>query len=159
MAEKWTKTSAVPPSGVMKPKPFSPLNHFTVPCAMFSPDGCTYRRRKVTITGSLGRRGPPTPDARWTRVRGRPRTRERRLQPRPTISGSAPKASQAALGRLDDVGEEHRPGHRPDAARHGSDPARDVVDVGGDVADEPGALPLDHAGDPDVQHHGSRFHH
>src|SRR4051795_508237 len=34
MDEKWTKTSAAPPSGVMKPKPFSPLNHFTVPCAM-----------------------------------------------------------------------------------------------------------------------------
>jgi hypothetical protein len=28
----------LPSSGVMKPKPFSPLNHFTVPCAMtFSP--------------------------------------------------------------------------------------------------------------------------
>src|SRR5918994_2807250 len=35
MAEKWTKTSAPPPSWAMKPKPFSPLNHFTVPCAMY----------------------------------------------------------------------------------------------------------------------------
>jgi hypothetical protein len=30
-ALKWTKTSAPPPSGVMKPYPFSSLNHFTVP--------------------------------------------------------------------------------------------------------------------------------
>src|SRR3954471_5284418 len=141
MAEKWTKTSAGPPSGVMKPKPFSPLNHFTVPCAMFSPDGCTYRRRKVTITGSLGRRGPHTPDARWIRVRGRPRTRERRLQPPPTISGSAAKASPAAFRRLDDVGEEHRAGHGPDATGHRSDPAGDLEHVGRDVPDEPGALP------------------
>src|SRR3954467_15097945 len=33
IALKWTKTSAPPPSWVMKPKPFSPLNHFTVPVA------------------------------------------------------------------------------------------------------------------------------
>src|SRR5512144_3302204 len=34
MDEKWTKTSVEPPSGVMNPNPFSPLNHFTVPCAI-----------------------------------------------------------------------------------------------------------------------------
>src|SRR6266516_6926150 len=34
MAEKWTNTSAPPPSGEMKPKPFSLLNHFTVPCVI-----------------------------------------------------------------------------------------------------------------------------
>src|SRR6478735_6900875 len=33
MAEKCTKTSAPPPSCSMKPKPFSLLNHFTVPVA------------------------------------------------------------------------------------------------------------------------------
>src|ERR687885_1195118 len=70
MAEKWTKTSAVPPSGVMKPKPFSPLNHFTVPCAMFSPVDVPDRRRKVTNAGLLGRRGPHTPDARWNESAG-----------------------------------------------------------------------------------------
>src|SRR5258707_11845617 len=34
IAEWWTKTSAVPSSGAMKPKPLSGLNHFTVPCAI-----------------------------------------------------------------------------------------------------------------------------
>src|SRR3954467_5956908 len=34
IAEKCTKTSGPPPSCSMKPKPFSALNHFTVPCAM-----------------------------------------------------------------------------------------------------------------------------
>jgi hypothetical protein len=29
-----TKTSLLPSSGWMKPKPFWPLNHFTVPCVM-----------------------------------------------------------------------------------------------------------------------------
>jgi hypothetical protein len=33
------ETSLRPPSGVMKPKPFSPLNHFTVPSGMFPPGG------------------------------------------------------------------------------------------------------------------------
>ena len=33
--EKWTKTSFDPSSGVIKPKPLSPLNHFTVPCAIY----------------------------------------------------------------------------------------------------------------------------
>src|SRR3954454_2520486 len=31
MAEKWQKTSQPPPSCSMEPKPFSGLNHFTVP--------------------------------------------------------------------------------------------------------------------------------
>ena len=31
IAEKWTKTSSPPPSCAMKPKPFSALNHLTVP--------------------------------------------------------------------------------------------------------------------------------
>ncbi len=31
IAEKWQKTSAPPPSCSMKPKPFSALNHYTVP--------------------------------------------------------------------------------------------------------------------------------
>lgn len=31
MARKWTKRSAEPFSGVMKPYPFSSLNHLTVP--------------------------------------------------------------------------------------------------------------------------------
>src|SRR4029077_17245276 len=34
IAEWCTKTSALPSSGLMKPKPLSVLNHFTVPCAI-----------------------------------------------------------------------------------------------------------------------------
>ena len=34
MAEKWTNASLPPSSGVMKPKPFSSLNHFTTPVAI-----------------------------------------------------------------------------------------------------------------------------
>src|SRR5262247_1223606 len=34
MAEKWAKRSLPPSSGVMNPKPFASLNHFTLPVAM-----------------------------------------------------------------------------------------------------------------------------
>src|ERR1700679_61151 len=37
IALKCTNTSGPPPSWVMKPKPFSPLNHFTVPVAIDDP--------------------------------------------------------------------------------------------------------------------------
>src|SRR6202042_3867753 len=37
IALKCTKTSGPPPSWVMKPKPFSPLNHFTEPVAIENP--------------------------------------------------------------------------------------------------------------------------
>src|SRR6266852_3851928 len=33
-ALKWTKTSLLPSAGVMNPKPFESLNHFTVPVAI-----------------------------------------------------------------------------------------------------------------------------
>src|SRR5215207_1362722 len=36
MAEWWTKRSLPWSSGAMKPKPFSSLNHFTVPVAIYS---------------------------------------------------------------------------------------------------------------------------
>ena len=32
IALKWTKRSSPPPDGVIKPKPFSSLNHLTTPC-------------------------------------------------------------------------------------------------------------------------------
>src|SRR4051794_13891952 len=35
IAEKWTNASLLPSSGVMNPKPFSSLNHFTTPVAIF----------------------------------------------------------------------------------------------------------------------------
>src|SRR5918911_253960 len=47
MDEKWTKTSAPPPSGLMKPKPFSPLNHFTVPEAMSAPSQAVERPHRA----------------------------------------------------------------------------------------------------------------
>src|SRR5437879_9508708 len=36
IAEKCANRSSPPPSGVMNPKPFASLNHFTVPVAIFS---------------------------------------------------------------------------------------------------------------------------
>jgi hypothetical protein len=39
-AEMWTKRSADPLSGVMKPKPLSELKNFTVPVATAAPLGC-----------------------------------------------------------------------------------------------------------------------
>src|SRR3954453_18371802 len=77
MAEKWTNTSAPPPSTVMKPKPLSALNHFTVPCAMLNspsenadpvkPGPMTVfeqRRREAALSedvpSAITRRHPPT---------------------------------------------------------------------------------------------------
>src|SRR5688572_10335761 len=72
IAEWWTKTSLEPSYGVMKPKPFASLNHFTLPLAM-----CTLlyfvngyrssakhpaaRRDWVAGTSILGVRSHPTP--------------------------------------------------------------------------------------------------
>src|SRR4029453_10990625 len=45
IAEKCAKRSSPPPSGVMKPKPFASLNHFTVPVAISEfPQDINYRR-------------------------------------------------------------------------------------------------------------------
>src|SRR5687768_1991750 len=46
MAEWWTKRSLPWSSGVMKPKPFSSLNHFTVPVAMWCSSGGSVRAAK-----------------------------------------------------------------------------------------------------------------
>src|SRR5947209_12767121 len=48
MAEKWTKTSALPSDGAMNPNPLSALNHLTVPCAIlaFLPGGAPTPRRR-----------------------------------------------------------------------------------------------------------------
>src|SRR3954447_12284254 len=54
MAEKCTKTSGPSPSCSMKPKPFSALNHLTVPCAM-PYSFCDERRgRVITASGCRG---------------------------------------------------------------------------------------------------------
>src|SRR4051794_2348810 len=47
MAERWTKTSALPSDGAMKPNPLSALNHLTVPCAIlaFLPGGAPLWQR------------------------------------------------------------------------------------------------------------------
>src|SRR5690606_14954657 len=50
IAEKWAKTSAPPSSGLMKPKPFSALNHFTVPVVMVSPSGSAARLAGAAAT-------------------------------------------------------------------------------------------------------------
>src|SRR3954452_22108638 len=42
--EKWTNASLPPSSGVMNPKPFSSLNHFTTPVAMTSTSSRTSMR-------------------------------------------------------------------------------------------------------------------
>src|SRR3954447_3327046 len=41
--EKWTKRSRPPPSGVIKPKPFSSENHLTVPVPTDDPTSTTRR--------------------------------------------------------------------------------------------------------------------
>src|SRR5919107_4400679 len=67
MAEEWTKTSW-PPSTAMKPKPFSALNHFTVPCATCAP---TFRAcgRPPHRPGRPGRALPPVEHERGTEPR------------------------------------------------------------------------------------------
>src|SRR3982750_2597208 len=91
MAEKWTNTSAPPPSTVMKPKPLSALNHFTVPCAMLNSPS-ENAGPPVHRDEALGRwlfsctqpfsedvlSAPPDPAARWARVRrnSTPRTQK-----------------------------------------------------------------------------------
>src|SRR3954451_19588285 len=65
MAEKWTKTSALPSDGAMNPKPLSALNHLTVPCAIlaFLPGGAP------PLDEEAGRRGASRQEAlstAWT---------------------------------------------------------------------------------------------
>src|SRR3954466_5389277 len=51
----WTKRSFEPSSGVMKPKPFSSLNHLTVPVAMFFLHGVCRAASAVEAQGNLVR--------------------------------------------------------------------------------------------------------
>src|SRR3954466_1861885 len=69
----WTKRSFEPSSGVMKPKPFSSLNHLTVPVAMFFLHGVFRAASAVGAQGNLVRAPallspdgccPPGPTAR-----------------------------------------------------------------------------------------------
>src|SRR5215475_8618056 len=62
MAEKCTNTSDPPPSTVMKPKPFSALNHLTVPCAMFLSFRKVYRPRALRATFGRFRAAAPFAD-------------------------------------------------------------------------------------------------
>src|SRR5215216_3420139 len=52
MPEWWTNRSRLPSSGVMKPKPLSSLNHFTVPVAILS--------RSSDVPGAAFGGGVPT---------------------------------------------------------------------------------------------------
>src|SRR5690348_3923375 len=53
MALKCTKRSLPPSSGVMKPYPFSALNHLTVPVAMFPSPPCQLRERARRCRGTI----------------------------------------------------------------------------------------------------------
>ena len=65
MAEKWTNASWPPSSGVMNPKPFSSLNHFTTPVAIC----CSTSRLAQCCTSRGARRaGYTSPTARGAGV-------------------------------------------------------------------------------------------
>src|SRR3954453_10633728 len=53
MAVWWTNRSRLPSSGVMKPKPFSSLNHFTVPVGMvlYPSSPCEPHTQRLVIGG------------------------------------------------------------------------------------------------------------
>src|SRR4029450_1622386 len=55
IAEKWTNTSSSP-SREMNPKPFSLLNHFTVPCSANVPS-CAWSGRSVARPARRAQRG------------------------------------------------------------------------------------------------------
>src|ERR1700730_1335950 len=66
MALKCTNTSGPPASWVMKPKPFSPLNHFTVPLAIAIPSFPGLTRsvdQRIAAGGSCEPEGLPLLDA------------------------------------------------------------------------------------------------
>src|ERR1700738_5099241 len=66
MALKCTNTSGPPASWVMKPKPFSPLNHFTVPLAIAIPSFPGLTRsvdQRIAAGGSFEPEGLPLLDA------------------------------------------------------------------------------------------------
>src|SRR3954454_13856281 len=81
MAEKWQKTSGPPPSCSMKPKPFSALNHFTVPWVI------SFSFRAGGVPGG----GPPSRDRRTDR-----RNREER-QAETTADGGKRGRSATAI--------------------------------------------------------------
>src|SRR5436309_15835232 len=62
IAEKCANRSSPPPSGVMNPKPFASLNHFTVPVAISGNSSSTRDKRDVArpMFRSQGKYGGPT---------------------------------------------------------------------------------------------------
>src|ERR1700712_57216 len=79
----WTKRSLLPSSGVMKPKPFSALNHLTVPCAMLFLLACDRAerrdsslrvRRRVRHFRTQDPRGPKLVRLPWDRYDTNSRT-------------------------------------------------------------------------------------
>src|SRR4051794_28193420 len=154
MAEKWTKTSALPSSGVMKPKPFSPLNHFTVPCAMSLssirglPRRSPVQEHRVadrTHSGSCpahtgpGRR-PRAPDNADPMTLGLNAARGGYGDCNPrhaTTLWREGNSAERTFRPLHDIREQHGPGHRAHTAGHGREPRRHVAHGRVDVADEP----------------------
>src|SRR3990170_7697623 len=79
MAEKCTKRSLLPSSGVMKPKPLASLNHFTVPVLM---SVCFLDIGKKEGESPCG---PSRENERMRTVRLRPDQRSRCLKSCPTV--------------------------------------------------------------------------
>src|SRR3546814_10840548 len=75
-AEIWTKTSAEPSSGWMKPKPLVELNHFTVPLAMGIPPAGVAPHDMWRASNSLGKI-VPDPRIGLTKIAQRNSTRHR----------------------------------------------------------------------------------
>src|SRR6185312_1052759 len=72
MPVKWTNRSRPPSSGVMKPKPLSSLNHFTVPVAIYSPYAAIQAHRAAVPRAPTGEKRTRTGrlrDARWSAAR------------------------------------------------------------------------------------------
>src|SRR5215213_1570772 len=95
MPEKWTKASFPPSSGVMNPKPFSSLNHFTTPVAIQHLLTLTIHMREVVLPGTAFPHAQPALGGgqrqvytRLGRVSPAPR-RHRPDRPRPAASRPA----------------------------------------------------------------------
>src|SRR3954465_7335285 len=145
MALKWTKTSGAPPSGVMKPYPFSPLNHFTVPCATVvlllrweRIDGrpCAGHRAAAVFdvpprSGApceAHRRGPVRMTPAAVDVRAPVNVRELLLQPGATLALRARGAYHGQGGSAPE-----RPAPSRAGPRGGTAPCRRPVALGGRV--------------------------
>src|SRR4051812_31487694 len=114
MALWWTKRSLPLSSGVMKPKPLSSLNHFTVPVAMRNPPRlmCTanaeeaaWRRRLRALNTAGVERGAL--DMNTDQSTARPSASRARRQRRLSATVSVPPGAPALMHELE--AEPHDP--------------------------------------------------